>query len=218
MFNFVRLSDGQIPRLQGPRSEVELIASIARQVLGDRSGVDWQALHRHCHVREMIAKVIPGYQAIGAIDQTKREFHIDGRILHQPRFATPSGRAIFAATSLGHPPPQDNQLRLMTVRSEGQFNTVVYEEEDIYRGQDRRNVILMNRADIRRLGLRIDQRVTVRSSVGAMTGILVRAFDIRAGNALMYYPEANVLVPAEVDPLSKTPAFKCVMVAVEKER
>ena len=32
----------------------------------------------------------------------------------------------------------------MTVRSEGQFNTVVYEEEDLYRGQDRRDVILMN--------------------------------------------------------------------------
>ena len=46
----------------------------------------------------------------------------------------------------------------MTVRSEGQFNTVVYEEEDIYRGQDRRDVILMNRADIDRLGLRVDQR------------------------------------------------------------
>ena len=46
------------------------------------------------------------------------------------------------------------QLRLMTVRSEGQFNTVVYEEEDIYRGQERRDVILMNPADIERLGLR----------------------------------------------------------------
>ena len=31
----------------------------------------------------------------------------------------------------------------MTVRSEGQFNTVVYEEEDIYRAQERRDVILM---------------------------------------------------------------------------
>ncbi len=85
----------------------------------------------------------------------------------------------------------------MTVRSEGQFNTVVYEEEDIYRGQDRRNVILLNRADIERLGLRVDQRVTVRSAAGSMSGILVREYDIRAGNALMYFPEANVLVPTD---------------------
>ncbi|MFO0968754.1 MAG: molybdopterin dinucleotide binding domain-containing protein [Gemmataceae bacterium] len=107
----------------------------------------------------------------------------------------------------------------MTVRlREGQFNTVVYEEEDIYRGQERRDVILMNRADIKRLGLTLDQRVTVRSAAGEMAGILVRAHDIRAGNALMYYPEANVLVPATVDPLSKTPAFKCVLVTIEPER
>jgi hypothetical protein len=49
-----------------------------------------------------------------------------------------------------------------------------------------------------------------------MSNILVRSYpDIRAGNALMYYPEANVLVPRSVDPLSKTPAFKNVLVTVE---
>ena len=37
---------------------------------------------------------------------------------------------------------------MMTVRSEGQFNTVVYEDADIYRNQDRRDVILMNEDDI----------------------------------------------------------------------
>lgn len=30
----------------------------------------------------------------------------------------------------------------------------------------------------------------------------------------MYYPEANVLVPRDVDPRSKTPAFKAVLVEV----
>ena len=59
-----------------------------------------------------------------------------------------------------------DQLRLMTVRSEGQFNTVVYEDEDIYRGQDRRDVILLHPDDMRRLGLAEDQRVTVRSETG----------------------------------------------------
>ena len=105
----------------------------------------------------------------------------------------------------------------MTVRSEGQFNTVVYEEEDVYRGQERRDVILLNPADMQRLGLARDQRVTVRSAVGELRGRLVRPFDIRAGNALMYYPEANVLVPRDVDPRSKTPAFKAVLVEVSAE-
>jgi anaerobic selenocysteine-containing dehydrogenase len=103
----------------------------------------------------------------------------------------------------------------MTVRSEGQFNTVVYEEQDIYRGQVRRDVILMNSKDIERLSLQVDQQVTVRSATGWLDGIRVRAFDIRAGNALMYFPEANVLVPQSVDPKSKTPAFKSVLVTIE---
>jgi molybdopterin-dependent oxidoreductase alpha subunit len=214
MFNFVRLSDGQQARLQGPRSETEVIASVARQVLGDASPVDWQALQRHCQVREMIAGVIPGYEPIGAIDDTRQEFHIEGRILLQARFPTPTGRASFAVTPIPGLPGTENQLRLMTVRSEGQFNTVVYEEQDAYRGQERRDVILMNRTDIARLGLRVDQRVIVRSSVGEMARILVREYDVRAGNALMYYPEANVLVPTTTDPLSKTPAFKCVLITV----
>ena len=103
----------------------------------------------------------------------------------------------------------------MTVRSEGQFNTVVFEEEDIYRGQERRDVILMNPADMTRLGLSQDQRVTVRSTAGELRGQRVRRFDVRAGNAMMYYPEANVLVPRDVDRRSKTPAFKSVVVEIE---
>jgi hypothetical protein len=33
----------------------------------------------------------------------------------------------------------------------------------------------------------------------------------------MYYPEANVLVPATVDASSKTPAFKSVLITIERE-
>jgi anaerobic selenocysteine-containing dehydrogenase len=105
----------------------------------------------------------------------------------------------------------------MTIRSEGQFNTVVYEDEDIYRGQERRDVILMNPADVARLGLQVDRSVTVRSRVGEMRGIRVRTWDIRAGNAAMYYPEANALVPADADPESRTPAFKSVSIELITE-
>ncbi len=42
----------------------------------------------------------------------------------------------------------------------------------------------------------------------------MRPYDVRPGNAVMYYPEANVLVPRDVDPRSKTPAFKSVMVEI----
>ena len=227
MFNFVRLSDGgrrppspptPFPegeaRNVGPRSEVQILCDIADRLLGSTGPVNWKSLNNHCHIRQMIAQVIPGYEAIGAIDATKQEFQIAGRTFHEPRFKTPTGKARFRAVAIPPLRGDDQQLRLMTIRSEGQFNTVVYEEEDIYRGQERRDVILMNQADIDRLGLQIDQRVTITSDAGAMPNILVRAFDIKAGNAAMYFPEANVLVPQTTDPASKTPAFKAVLVRV----
>ena len=217
MFNYVRLSDGGPARLQGPRGEVDVLASLAARVLGDKSPVDWEALKRHCHLRQMIGQVVPGFEKLADIDRTREEFQITGRTFHVPRFGTPSGKARFTVHPL---PPRgaDGELRLMTVRSEGQFNTVVYEEEDVYRGQDGRDVVLLNRADIARLGLRVDQRVTVRSATGPFPGVRVRVHDIRAGNALMYFPEANVLVPATTDPLSKTPAFKSVAITIETDR
>jgi molybdopterin-dependent oxidoreductase alpha subunit len=218
MFNYVRLSDGGPPRHQGPRSEVSVIADLAGRVLGRKAPIDWKALEDHRNIRRIIAKVVPGMEPLGDIDRTGKEFQIAGRTFHAPGFATPSGKARFSVLPL--PPLRGGgpQLRLMTVRSEGQFNTVVYEEEDPYRGQERRDVILLNKSDIQRLGLRVNEPVTVRSPVGAMHHILVREYEIRAGNALMYYPEANVLVPTTTDPESKTPAFKSVLVTLEPER
>jgi hypothetical protein len=55
----------------------------------------------------------------------------------------------------------------------------------------------------------------VSSEIGTLRGIIAKAYDrIRPGNALMYYPEANVLVPRHVDRQSRTPAFKNVAVRV----
>ena len=215
MFSYVRLSDGGPARHPGPKSEVSVLSNLGRRLLGDNGPVNWSDLERHESIRALIAELIPGLEPLADIDRTRREFHIAGRRLDTPEFPTPSGKARFHAIGLPNPPgAQERQLRLMTVRSEGQFNTVVYEEEDVYRGQDRRDVILMNPADMQRMGLVVDQPVTVRSSVGALRRRLVRPFDIRAGNAAMYYPEANVLVPRDVDPRSKTPAFKSVLVEV----
>ncbi|HUY90797.1 MAG TPA: FdhF/YdeP family oxidoreductase [Pirellulales bacterium] len=216
MFNYVRLSDGGPARHAGPRSEVELVADLANRVLGDSTPIAWPTMQSTGRIREALAEIVPGYEEIGEIDATKLEFRISGRVFHEPKFPTPSGRAKLHIHELPELAGGHGELRLMTVRSEGQFNTVVYEEYDLYRAQDRRDVILMNPADVERLGLTADERVTVRSEVGGLPGILVRPYDeIKAGNVLMYYPEANALVPRKLDPLSKTPAFKNVLVTLE---
>jgi molybdopterin-dependent oxidoreductase alpha subunit len=218
MFSYVRLSDGGRARHQGPRSEVSVLSALGRGVLGDGGPVNWNDLESHERIRTLIADVIPGLEPMADIDRTRGEFYIAGRRLDTPRFPTDSGRASFQTVPLpAAPAPRERQLRLMTVRSEGQFNTVVYEEEDVYRGQERRDVILISPEDMQRWGLTRDQRVTVRSSVGEMRARLVRPYDVRPGNAVMYYPETNTLVPRDVDPRSKTPAFKAVLVEIVPE-
>jgi anaerobic selenocysteine-containing dehydrogenase len=194
---------------------VEVIASLASQSLGNAGPIDWQSMQNTGKIREAIAKVVPGFEQLATIDKTKEEFQIAGRTFHKPGFPTTSGRAKIHCHQLPELRGSDEQLRLMTVRSEGQFNTVVYEDYDLYRNQTRRDVILLHPDDVERLGLKEDQPVTITSEVGEMRNILVRPFpEIRAGNALMYYPEANVLVPRTADPYSKTPAFKNVLITV----
>jgi anaerobic selenocysteine-containing dehydrogenase len=221
MFNYVRLSDGGPRRHDGPRSEVDVIATIGEGVLGSEYSVlstTWSSLRNTGNIRQAIAKIIPGFEKMAAIDRTREEFHITGRRFHEPRFATPDGRArLFAHELPDLLAAGPNELRLMTIRSEGQFNTVVYEEEDIYRGVDRRDVILMHSDDLRRLQVADGDRVIVQGPAGSMNGIRACEFNkIKPGNAAMYYPESNILIGKNVDPQSRTPAFKSVVIRVNK--
>jgi anaerobic selenocysteine-containing dehydrogenase len=220
------MSDGGPRRHDGPRSEVEVISGIAERVFhvngaNERhsSPLDWSAMRSTARIRESIARIVPGFEKLSDIDSTKQEFQIDGRTFHQPRFATPDGRARLhthelpdlAATGAG-------EIRLMTLRSEGQFNTVVYEDEDVYRGIDGRDVILLHPDDLSRLRVSDGSRVTVHGPSGSMPGIRATAFPaIKPGNTAMYYPEANVLIGRGVDPQSKTPAFKNVVVRLVRD-
>lgn len=218
MFSFVRYSEGGKARYPGPRSEVSILATIGERILGGDGPVDWNALQSHQKVRELIGRLVPEYEQITKIDVTKKEFSIPGRALHDGRFPTANGRAKFHVVKLpDRQPLAENELMLMTVRSEGQFNSVVYEEEDLYRNQERRDIVMLNEEDMRRLGIKKDQRVRLKSATGEMRYLLARPFDVRAGNAIVYYPESNVLIPRDVDPQSKTPAFKAIRVRIAPE-
>ena len=226
MFNYIRLSDGGPRRHEGPRSEVEVAATVAQRMAkkqGDQkrglAAVDWQSMRDTGHIRDAIAPIIPGFEAIGKIDQTKQEFHIAGRTFHKPNFATPDGRANLHAHTLpalaGTAP---NELRVMTIRSEGQFNTVVYEEDDLYRGVEGRYVLLMHPEDLPRFGLSPNDPVRITGPAGEMRHIrTVVHEDLRPGNGAMYFPEANILIGRGLDPKSKTPAFKGLVVTLERE-
>lgn len=215
MFNFVRLSDGGLPAMPGEfRSEVEVLASLAERILPP-GRFDWRRLRSHAALREEIARVVPGFEAMGGIDRSKEEFQIGGRTFHEAKFKTPDGKAHFAVIPLPETAPAPGGFKLMTIRSEGQFNTVVYDEDDVYRGAKTRDVVLISQADADALGVGEGDKVVVRSEAGQMAA-RVSIAEIRPRNLAMYYPEANVLVPRRLDPRSKTPAFKSVDVRIER--
>lgn len=212
MFNYVRLSDGGVPNVAGEmRSEVAILAGLAARILpADR--FDWDEITSHDGLRRAIAASVPGYAKAAEIGTARREFTIPGRVMHEAAFPTEDGRAHFHSVPLV-PRPADAGFSLMTIRSEGQFNTVVYDEEDLYRGNTRRDVVMMSADDAGALGLREGDAVDVVNEVGHLR-VHVAIVDIRSGNLAMYYPEANVLVGHDRDPESLTPAFKSVAVQI----
>ncbi len=215
MFNFVRMSDGGIVRLDNVRSEVDIIAEIAHSVLGDHP-VNWLGFKEHSHIRDAIARTIPGFQKITVIDETKEEFQIGGRTFHEPQFATVNGKAKFSTVSIPDLKRNDGEFTLTSVRSEGQFNTIIYDEEDVFRGTNDRWVVMMNSDDMTSLGIKDNGHVNVENETGQMNEVKVKAFDVPNGNVAAFFPEANVLIPNQVDNESKTPGFKSVAVRITK--
>jgi molybdopterin-dependent oxidoreductase alpha subunit len=212
MFNFVRLSDGGIDRLDNVRPEVTILADLGSRLLPE-SPIDFQTFKKHRTIREAIARIVPGLEELGDIDVARREFHIKDRLLHTPQFNTPDGKAHFAVRPT--PKSHGGSLTLTTVRSEGQFNSIIYERTDSYRGNADRWTVMMNAADIAAHRLHDGARATLVSDHGRMENVMVRAFDISPGSVMAYYPEANILTGTEVDPRSKTPSFKATPVAIE---
>jgi len=228
--NFVRLNDvGQTHIKKGDlMPEVSFLAELAYRLHGD-DPINWRSLQDIHYVRQLIAQTIPGYEKIATIDQTGEEFTIGGRIINQPQFPTPSGKALMMITPIpdltlplpetfGIPDGTDTiVLALMTGRSYSQHNTVVYQPGDKYRGMPHRNCILLNRLDAMKIGVAEHDLVTVQGNAGKMEQVEAIYGAVRPGAALMFYPEVNAIFKARIDRRSGTPAYKRVPVCIYRK-
>jgi anaerobic selenocysteine-containing dehydrogenase len=215
MFNYVRLSDGGIQRLDNVRPEVTILCELGQRLL-PQGPLDFEAFKQHDRIRAAIAATVPGMAELKDIANSKQEFTVGGRLLDQAQLNSAAGKALFCITPL--PPALTDKaypFTLASIRSEGQFNSIIYEELDSYRGTDTRWSVLMNAEDMAQLGVTAGDCVDIVSAVGEMRALKVFAFDLPRGNLLAYYPEANVLIGTGHDPRSKTPAFKSVPVQVK---
>ncbi|GCE65913.1 oxidoreductase [cyanobiont of Ornithocercus magnificus] len=224
--NWVRLNEPGSTHLYSGKliSEVAFLAELAYRLHGSKP-IDWRRLQDPVYVRELIACTVPGYERMADIDANQREFEVDGRVFRKPYFATTSGRAELAVTPLPELRLPDAEhfgglavgerglvLNLITVRSYGQHNTVIYKQGDSYRGMYHRYTLLINPEDLATSGLIAHERVIVQGEAGQLRGVELIPGSIRCGAALMFYPEANILMRAVSDPESGTPAFKRVPV------
>jgi len=216
MFNYVRLSDGGIDRLPNVKPEVEILCELGKRLL-PRCPLNFQKLKQHESIRAAIAATIPGLSELKDIGHSKQEFTVQHRLMNTPLFKTHNQKAQFLTSRL--PSVITNSeypFLLASIRSEGQFNSIIYEEQDSYRGTNTRWSVLMNADDIQELQLNADSKITIESAIGEMKNVKVFPFDVPRGNLMAYYPEANVLIGTDHDPRSKTPAFKSVAVKIRR--
>jgi molybdopterin-dependent oxidoreductase alpha subunit len=172
-------------------------------------------------IRNEIARAAPAYDGIQNLKKTGDQTQwggerlcetrdADGRIV--PNFPTSHGGARFSLIEIEEP-SNDGKLRLSTRRGK-QFNSIVHRDRDPLNGV-RRDDVLMNEEDARRLGLADGDAVIVRSEVGELRG-RCRIAPIASGNVQAHWPEGNVLVKRGVcDPECGIPDYNAV---VEIER
>ena len=210
-------------------SEPRIVAGIAKATLPPNPRVPWDRwVEDYARIREAIEATFPDdFRDFNARLDTPGGFPrpVAAR---ERRWETESGKANFlvpkALSASFDDGTEPDVLRLVTLRSNDQFNTTVYGYADRLRGiHGSRMVVMMNRDDRLRLGLAEDGRAELVTAVDdgiyrAMGGFQVIDYDLPPGTCAAYFPECNALIPlwhhAEG---SKTPAAKSVPIRVRPE-
>jgi molybdopterin-dependent oxidoreductase alpha subunit len=161
-------------------------------------------------IRREIARAIPLYAGIETLSRKGDQVQWGGRTLYADgRFATPDGRAHFAAAPLA-PEPRDGDAFLVSTRRGKQFNSMIQRDVDPLTGA-RRDSVLMSAADMTRLQLEDGAAVRLRSPHGAFEGRLMRA-PIKPGNLEVHWPEGMSLLAGDaIDPDSMEPDYNATV-------
>ncbi|PXA92937.1 formate dehydrogenase [Nostoc sp. 3335mG] len=213
------------PASEHLKSEVAIVAGMAKATLDPNPKVDWDGwTGDYAKIRKLIEATYP------------EEFHdfeermftpggfYRGNSARERVWKTESGKAEFtvprslSGTTITDAP---GRFRLVTLRSNDQFNTTIYGYDDRFRGiSGTRDVLMMNPAEIEKAGLHKGQMVTLVGDAEdgvdrRVAGLKVVPFDLPDGCVAGYYPELNPLVPIGWhDHASQTPAAKAVPVRI----
>lgn len=225
-FSMINGSIGHRPPVSDAvKSELAIVAGIAKAALPPDDRLKWDAwTGDYGLVRNLIEFTYPAdFRQFNQRMFEPGGFY-RGNSAHERIWKTDSGKAVFTSpgqlNAIGF---QDapGRYRLVTLRSNDQFNTTIYGYSDRLRGiEGTRDVLLMHPDDIAQAGLANGQTVRLHTDVDdgqvrELGGLRLTAYKIPRGTVASYYPECNVLVPiGHHDTLSKTPASKSVPVRI----
>lgn len=213
------------PASEHLRSELAIVAGIAKATLPPNPKVKWDEWQGdYAKVRDLIEHTYPDQFH----DFNKRLFtpggFYRGNSARERIWNTESGKADFTvpdALSAAGFEDCEGRYRLITMRSNDQFNTTIYGYSDRLRGiEGTRDVLLINPKDMQKLGLREGQIVGLQSDIDdgrerKVGGLKVVPFALPDGCIGGYYPELNPLIPlSHHEKLSQTPASKAVPVRI----
>ena len=228
-FSMINASIGtRTPPSDHLKSELAIVTGIGKAVVGSTDKLRWDDwTGDYGLVRDLIERTYPDdFRNFNARMYDAGGFY-RGNEAHERVWKTESGKAVITTpgqlNSLGFK-DAPGRYRLMTLRSNDQFNTTIYGYSDRFRGiEGTRDVVLMNPDDIADAGLIDGQTVKLVSDADdgvdrQLRGLKLTAYKLPRGTIAGYYPECNVLVPiGHHDELSKTPASKSVPVRVSAD-
>ena len=203
------------------KSEIEILCKIAIRLFPERSDTFEGFFKNHDQIRDMIEKVIPGFESYNLRVRKRGGFSLPNGPKKR-EFKTKSGKALFTSNEILKNNYADNILILQTLRSHDQFNTTVYGLEDRYRGiYNDRNVIMMNEDDMKSRSIKPLMKVDVVSIFKGkerhLRNLKAVPYKMPRGACAAYFPEANVLVPLDkTAKVSNTPTSKDIPVRISQ--
>lgn len=204
-------------------SETAIVVGLAKATLAPDPRLPWDAwLADYSRIRSAIEATWPDMFADYEARMNQPGGFYRGNPANQRIWKTESGKAEFTvpecldATGLEDAP---GLYRLVTLRSNDQFNTTVYGMSDRLRGiEGERMIVMMSPEDIAAEGLEAGQRIALKTDADdgidrQVGGLKIVAYDLPRGCVVGYFPELNPLSPlSRYDLASHTPAAKGIPV------
>jgi molybdopterin-dependent oxidoreductase alpha subunit len=188
-------------------SEPAIVAGIAKATLRNSASIDWDRwIGDYSLIRDEIGAIFPEiFHDFNARRDAAGGFRRPVPAARR-QWKTPNGKANFIVPAglMADPDVEQSDpdvLRLMTMRSDDQFNTTIYTLNDRFRGVvGTRRVLFISPTDLERLDLEDGEKVTLVTAVAdgvtrSVEDLTLISYDIPPGCLAGYYPECNPLIP-----------------------